>query len=88
MAKQKFNCLLDPQDYVMLSALESSLHLSKGQVIRELIRWRHEMQLEARPTCANGKPCLVAHMHLSQTTMATCVRAPLTSSMGVAIISK
>ena len=54
-----FNVLLDPDDVVMLGALASSLKTSKAHVIRDAIRFRFSMILNATPTCASGAPCLV-----------------------------
>jgi len=65
--------LLDDDSDKKLNDLASLTETSRSNVIRELIRWRHAMQLKGTPTCANGHPCFVAHLHLIQTSQATLV---------------
>lgn len=66
-----FKTLLDQDLYRMLEQTAERAGLSKGQIIREAITNRHKMQLQGIPTCANGRPCYVAHMHLIMSDHAT-----------------
>jgi hypothetical protein len=58
--------LLDDDSRAKLDDLGLLTKSSRSQVVRELIAWRYAMQRKGIPTCANGRPCLVAHMHMIQ----------------------
>ncbi len=73
---EDFKVKLSDPIYDELMRLAQHLEKSGGAVIRELISWRHAMQIEATPTCANGHPCFMAHVHVVQVTKATLVNNP------------
>jgi len=58
--------LLDEETRTKLDDLAGHLKSSRSQIVRELIIWRFAMQKKGIPTCANGRACLVAHMHMIQ----------------------
>jgi len=58
-----FNVLLTPDHAVMLAQLAITAQCSKGQVLRDAIRWRFAATCNHQPTCAAGRPCLVPHLH-------------------------
>ena len=58
-----FNVLVDETTRKMLEEVAAACDLSCAQVIRESIRWRFAMQIAGVPTCTNGRPCFVPHMH-------------------------
>lgn len=63
--------LLDDESNKNLVELSTLLEDSKAKVIRDAINWRHKMQMQGIPTCSNGRPCFVAHLHLIQSSHAT-----------------
>lgn len=67
---------LDDETNVMLADLATLLAESKAKIIRDAIAWRHKMQRQGVPTCSNGRPCYVAHLHFIQSTTATPVENP------------
>lgn len=73
MAKKDlaFKTLLDEGLYNKLEKLHELTGLSRGQIVREAIEHRFAMQAEGKPTCANGRACFVAHLHLIQSDRAT-----------------
>lgn len=73
---EDFKVKLPDETYDELMRLAHHLQKSGGAVIRELISWRHAMQIDATPTCANGNPCFMAHVHVVQVTKATRVDHP------------
>jgi hypothetical protein len=68
--------LLDDESNKNLHELATLTEDSKAKVIRDAINWRHKMQLQGVPTCSNGRPCFVAHLHLIQTMHATPITNP------------
>lgn len=62
-SKTPFNVELDQADRDRLSALAARAGLPRSQVIRNALRALHAMEIANRPTCANGHPCFVPHMH-------------------------
>lgn len=58
-----FNVLLSSDQKAMLSQLSTMLQCSRGQVIRDSIRFRFAHSCNASPTCASGQPCLVPALH-------------------------
>jgi len=58
-----YNILLDPTTRKMLEELGAANDVSCAQILRESIRWRFAMQIAGAPTCANGRPCFVPHLH-------------------------
>jgi hypothetical protein len=73
MAKkdEQVKVMVDPEVKSALAALATRTGDSMAKIIRDAILWRHKMQLQGIPTCANGRPCFVAHLHLIQQTHAT-----------------
>jgi hypothetical protein len=68
-----FKTLLDQETATALESLALMCKQSKAQIVRECVLARAAMQLHSRPTCAHGKPCLVAAMHLVQSSHATMI---------------
>ncbi len=58
-----FNVLLDYQDYDRLEKVAEQLQYSKGQVFRIALNNFYQMKCANVPTCANGQPCFVPHLH-------------------------
>ncbi len=73
---QELKILLSPDDDQRLRKLAAHLKMSMGEVLRQCIEYRYEMQLMAQPRCANGHMCMVAGMHLVQAKKATTVTNP------------
>ncbi len=48
---------MEPDESNMLVALKDLLHVSKGHIIRELIRAHYMMEIGGIPQCANGRRC-------------------------------
>lgn len=72
----KFNLLMTVADDEALTELSRRLQLPRAEILRQLIRWRSSMQLRAIPICANGRPCMVPHLHQMPGTQASIVPAP------------
>ncbi len=53
----KLQFVMDTQDAAMLRAIVDKLRVSKGHVLRSLIRDRYTMEIQGIPTCATGKAC-------------------------------
>ena len=61
-----------PDDvYHKLNTMATRHKISMAEVIRQSIDYRYKMEVEAVPTCSNGRPCFVAHMFIVQQPTAT-----------------
>jgi len=58
-----FNILLTPEGRNQLSALATNWDLSRGAVVRRLIKAAYAMTAQDTPTCASCAPCFVPHLH-------------------------
>lgn len=70
---KQLKIMLDAETDQHLDELAARLKCSRAQIIREAIDHRWKMQLQGIPTCANGRGCYVAHLHLIQGTHASIV---------------
>jgi len=61
--EHSFNVLLSIEDYQDLTQMAVNSRLSRSNVIRQAIRARYLMSQQAVPTCGDGTPCRVPHMH-------------------------
>lgn len=61
--KAAFNVVLSPEDYARLDALAATLGRSRGAVLREALRFYHQMTVQGIPTCASGQFCVVPNVH-------------------------
>ena len=59
-----FHVQLDHSEKGMLDQLASSLNLSRGALIRQLIFQRFRMQYAAEPQCATGVRCLCPQLQI------------------------
>lgn len=69
MAKRyvhSFNALLDKQTYEALSTLSEKSGLSKGHIVRTLIRNANAHANSWRFICANGSACLAPSLLVNQ----------------------
>jgi hypothetical protein len=55
--------MLSDEDYARLDALASVLSRSRGSVVREAVRFAHQMLVSGVPTCASGQFCVVPNVH-------------------------
>ncbi len=53
-------------DKAMITQLATDTGQSMSHVVRDLIKWRHQMRFSNNPTCANGHKCLCSSMHAVQ----------------------
>lgn len=58
-----FNVLLEEEDVSMLSMMAEKTSTNMSIVIRQAIKWRYLLEIDNVPTCSNGRPCFVPHMH-------------------------
>ena len=58
-----FNVLLEPEEMDMLKTLAHSTRTNMSIVLRQALKYRYAMEIQNAPTCANGRPCFVPHMH-------------------------
>lgn len=70
--------LLSEDERHQLDTLAHHLRLSRAEVVRQSITWRHMMQLQAQPVCANGGVCKVAALHTYTKEKARFVEDPTT----------
>lgn len=61
--KAAFNVMLSDEDYARLDAVAHVLQRSRGAVVREAVRYLHQMIVQGVPTCASGAFCPVPQMH-------------------------
>lgn len=61
--KHPFNVELSDLSRDQLSQLATHLNCSRGQILRELIRYAFHHHFKAFPTCADGRACFVPQMH-------------------------
>lgn len=61
--EEHLKILLSQEERRQLDTLAHHLRLSRAEVVRQSITWRHSMQLMAQPLCANGGVCKVAALH-------------------------
>lgn len=61
--KAAFNVVLSPEDYARLDACAATLQRSRGAVLREALRFLHQMTVQGIPTCASGQFCVVPNVH-------------------------
>lgn len=61
--EEHLKILLSSEERHQLDTLAHHLRLSRAEVVRQSITWRHTMQLQAQPLCANGGVCKVAALH-------------------------
>ena len=61
--KAAFNVMMSPEDYARLDAVASTLGRSRGAVLREALRFLHQMTVQGIPTCASGQFCVVPNVH-------------------------
>jgi hypothetical protein len=55
--------MITETDRVLLGKLAEALGMTMGQVVRQSIRAAISHHLHFAPSCANGQPCYVPHMH-------------------------
>jgi hypothetical protein len=55
--------MLSPEDYNRLDAVAATLGRSRGAVLREALRFIHQMTVQGIPTCASGAFCVVPNVH-------------------------
>jgi len=60
---RSFNVMLSDQHFQDLSLLALAAGVSKGQIIRHLIRDLARMRLHRVPTCVTGRDCFMPHLH-------------------------
>lgn len=65
----KFNILLAPAEYEKLQELAAAVDGSMGHAIRSAVNQAHAMVCLGVPTCADGQPCYVPHMHAQRRQM-------------------
>lgn len=58
-----FNVLLSHAEFATLKELALKHGVSQGAILRQALNWRNLMDQKRIPTCANGNPCFVAHLH-------------------------
>jgi hypothetical protein len=61
-----FNLLLTQPERDMLRQLSELRNHSRGQVLRDLIKAAHQMQLQNYPVCATGQPCYMPQIHVGR----------------------
>ena len=61
--KAAFNVMMSPEDYARLDAVAATLGRSRGAVLREALRFLHQMTVQGIPTCASGQFCVVPNVH-------------------------
>ena len=61
--KAAFNVMMSPEDYARLDAVAATLGRSRGAVLREALRFLHQMPVQGIPTCASGQFCVVPNVH-------------------------
>ena len=61
--KAAFNVMLSPEDYARMDAVAQALGRSRGAVLREALRYLHQMTIQGIPTCASGAFCVVPNVH-------------------------
>lgn len=57
------NVTLDAEKHDMLNALARASGLTKAVIIRQLIGWRYQMEIQFVPLCTNGSRCHCPQMH-------------------------
>ena len=72
--KAAFNVMLSEEDSARLDAVASALQRSRGAVLREALRYLHQMTVQGIPTCASGAFCVVPNVHAN--------RGPLPAPLG------
>jgi len=63
---RSFNVMLSDQHFQDLALLALAAGVSKGQIIRHLIRDLARMRLHRVPTCITGRDCFMPHLHTFQ----------------------
>ena len=58
-----FNVMFDPEDKARLAALSADTGYSKGQCLRDALKYAWLHRCRNVPTCANGRTCYVPQMH-------------------------
>ena len=58
----RFNVLLRDAEKEMLERVAAVRRCSKGMVIRQAVWAAYLQEVEGKPTCANGRGCIVAHL--------------------------
>ena len=61
--KERMTLLLDDECLAKLNEIARRDEISKCGVLRQLIKWRFNMDIRRTPTCANGHACACPHMH-------------------------
>lgn len=61
--KAAFNVMLSDEDYSRMDAVAQVLGRSRGAVLREALRYLHQMTVQGIPTCASGQFCVVPNVH-------------------------
>lgn len=64
LMNHQMTLLMDAETKEKLSALTQNGRLSRGDVIRALIHFRYQMDVQRIPTCVTGTACHCPHTHL------------------------
>lgn len=59
---RNFNVLLDEEEYANLEVLSTEYKVTKGEILRQGLRYRFAQFKEGIYVCADGSRCLVPHL--------------------------
>lgn len=74
--RKPFNLLLSTEELDMLNALKKMTGHSAGSELRSALRVRYSHLICQAPTCGNGTPCFVPHMHRQPAQLAQALNQP------------